>query len=121
MRMHGPGFNRHVLKPHDAANIREVARELRLRLEHDDPAITDPPRQPIDEAALVGADVTGDVGRAEVLPDLDELPSLVAQQRLQGANSEPDAGVGEPGLENRHRSYPPQCAPTLFQTRPSPD
>src|SRR5580692_4684231 len=39
-----------------------------------------------------------------MLPDHVELGGLIAKPRLQRANPKPDALMGEPGLENRHRS-----------------
>jgi hypothetical protein len=39
-----------------------------------------------------------------MLPNNIELGGLIAKPRLQRANPKPDAFMGEPGLENRHRS-----------------
>ena len=103
MRKGRLGFNRHVAKPDHAADVHQIAGPFRLRLECDHPAIMDPPRKPIDEAALVGADVTDDIAWPEMPPDCEELRSLIAKQGLQRANSKPDALGRKPSLENRHR------------------
>jgi hypothetical protein len=103
-RIDGFGFNLDVAKLYHAADVYEIAGQLRLRLKRDHPAIVDPPRQPIDEAALVGADITGDIARPQVSPDRAELGSLVAQQGLQRPGPKPDTLGRKPGLENRHRS-----------------
>src|ERR1700686_5396623 len=104
LRIDGFGFDLDVAKLYHAADVGEIAGQLRLRLKRDHPAIVDPPRQPIDEAALVGADVTGDIARPQVPPDHAKLGSLIAQQGLQRPGPKPDTFGRKPGLENRHRS-----------------
>src|SRR5450631_659913 len=103
MRIGRLGFNRHVTKPDHAADVHQIAGQVRLRLERDHPAIPDPTRKPIGEATLVGADITDDIARTEMPPDCDELRSLIAKEGLQRANPKPDALGREPSLENRHR------------------
>src|SRR5476651_2106426 len=100
MRIGRLGFNRHVAEPDHAADAHEIAGQFLLRLERGHPTIPDPPRQPIDEAAFVGADVAGDIAWPEMPPDCDELRSLLAEQGLQRPNPKPDARGRKPGLEN---------------------
>src|SRR5216684_2836866 len=104
LRIDGLGFDLDVAKLDDAADVYEIAGQLRLRLKRDHPAIVDPPRQPIDEAALVGADIAGDIARPQVPPDYEKLGSLIAQQGLQRPGPKPDTLGRKPGLENRHWS-----------------
>src|ERR1700716_1887706 len=104
MRLDGLCFNLHIAKPDHPADVGEAAGQLRLRLERDHPAIPDPPRQPVDEAALVGADITGNIARPEVPPDNAELGSLIAKQGLQRPGPKPDTLGRKPGPENGHGS-----------------
>src|SRR3982075_2871458 len=104
MLIDGLCFNLHIAKPDHPADVGEAAGQLRLRLERDHPAIPDPPRQPVDEAALVGADITGNIARPEVPPDNAELGSLIAKQGLQRPGPKPDTLGRKPGLENGHGS-----------------
>src|ERR1700688_858597 len=104
MRVDGFGFNLHIAKLDRPAGVHDRARQLRLRLERDHSAITDPAGQPIDETALVGPDVADDIARPDVPPDEIELGLLITKPRLQRANPKPDTLGRKPGMDNGHRS-----------------
>src|ERR1700736_1090230 len=110
LRIDGFGFNLDVAKLYHAEDVLEIAGQLRLWLERDHPAIPHPPREPVDEAALVGADITGDIARPKVPPDKAELGSLIAKQGLQRPGPKPDTLGRKPGLEDGHRSAFRFCA-----------
>jgi len=102
MRIDSLCFNLDVAKLDRPADVDQITGQLRLRLERDHPAIPNPARQPIDEAALIGANVADDIARQEAPPDNAELGSLVAKPRLQGSNPKADTLGSKPGLKNRH-------------------
>ena len=98
------GLDRHIVEFQRPTDRGEARCEYRLRLECDHPAVANPARQPVDETALVGADVAGDIARPEVAPDHVELGPLIAKQSLQRPGPKPDTLNRKPGLENGHRS-----------------
>jgi hypothetical protein len=100
MRIDGLGFNRHVAKPDRPADPGESPRQFWLRLERNHPAIPNPARQPIDETALVGADVADHIAGTNMPADNVELGPLVAKPRLQRANPKPETFGRKPCLEN---------------------
>src|SRR6266700_5690415 len=100
MRIDGFGFHLHIVEFDDPADFLQTARQFRLRLESDDAAIPAPARQPIDETALVGPDVTGDIGGMQMLTDDAEFDLLITKTCLQRSDPEPDAPGCKPGSDN---------------------
>src|SRR5579872_5907132 len=122
MLVDGPGLDADVAKSDGAADAGERARQFRLRLERDHAPLADPARQPIDETALVGADVADGIARPDVPPDDRELGPLVAEPRLQRADAETEAFGHQPGLRDGHRSafrsgYSSRSGSTLVRLR----
>ena len=77
MRIDGFGFDLHVAKLDRPADVLQAVGQVWLWLERNHPAIPAPARQPVDEAALVGANVADDVTWPDVPPDNFELGFLM--------------------------------------------
>ena len=110
MRIDGFGFDLHVAKLDRPADVLQAVGQVWLWLERNHPAIPAPARQPVDEAALVGANVADDVTWPDVPPDNFELGFLIAKSCLQRSNPKPDTLGRKPGLETRHGSTFRSCA-----------
>src|ERR1700730_15903245 len=106
MRVNRLGFDPDVLELDGLADVGECVRQFRLRLERDHPAMTNPGRQPIDETALVGADVADDIAGPDVLANRSKFGLLIAKPGLQRPDAKAEALRGEPGLGDGHRVRP---------------
>ena len=104
MRIDRLGFDGHIVEPDGAADLGQAAGQFRLRFEGDHPSRPAPARQPGNKTAFVGADVAGDIARAEVPADDIELGCLIAESGLQRAKTKPEAFARQPGLGKGHRS-----------------
>src|SRR5690242_19675140 len=106
--MDGLRFDSDVPERQGIAGVRQVVRELLLRLEHDHPPRASPVREPIDVGALVRTDVAHRVAAADVAPERDQLGHLIAVA----------CAVRTPEESSLHRSMSPCAASRIVSNAP---